>query len=117
MAHRMLNSTRNLAMGNDSLPPIGDGPRKTICVKVDVPADWESRLDMQWVIEREIHADRWSWTWDSTYGPSMPSEPTMGMWDDFCDVFKVPFDKFEQAYKAMRAGYERDRLDATKGKE
>ena len=41
-------------------------------------------------------------------GPSMPAKPTMGMWDDFCEVFKVPFDKFEQAYKAMRAGYERD---------
>ena len=45
---------------------------------------------------------------NSSNGPSMPAEPTMGMWDDFCEVYKVPFDAFEQAYKAMRAGYVRD---------
>jgi hypothetical protein len=48
---------------NASLPPLGDGPRRKILVTVEVPANWESRMDMQWVLEREIHADRWSWTW------------------------------------------------------
>ena len=46
-----------------TLPPLWDGPRRKIQVTVEVPADWESRLDMQWVLEREIHADRWSWDW------------------------------------------------------
>jgi hypothetical protein len=48
---------------NASLPPLGDGPRRKMLVTVEVPAPWESRLDMQWVLEREIHADRWSWKW------------------------------------------------------
>ena len=34
---------------------------------------------------------------------SVPVEPTMGQWDDFCAVFPVPFDKFIEAYKAMLA--------------
>jgi hypothetical protein len=46
---------------NASLPPLGDGPRRKILVTVEVPANWETRLDMQWVLEREIAADRWSW--------------------------------------------------------
>jgi hypothetical protein len=46
---------------NASLPPLGDGPRRSILVTVSVPENWESRLDMQWVLEREIAADRWSW--------------------------------------------------------
>lgn len=48
---------------NAALPPLGDGPRRKLLVEVDVPADWENRLDMQWVLEREIHADRWIWKW------------------------------------------------------
>lgn len=35
---------------------------------VSVPADWEHRLDMQWVLEREISADRWSWDWPPNAG-------------------------------------------------
>jgi hypothetical protein len=46
-----------------SLPPLGGGPRRKMLVTVEVPANWENRLDMQWVLEREIHADRWSWKW------------------------------------------------------
>ena len=34
---------------------------------------------------------------------SVPVEPTMGQWDDFCAVFPVPFDKFIEAYKAALA--------------
>lgn len=51
---------------NASLPPLGDGPRREIAVTVSVPADWERRLDMQWVLEREIHADRWRWEWPAS---------------------------------------------------
>lgn len=46
---------------NINLPPIGEGERMKILIEVEVPADWERRLDMQWVVEREIAADRWSW--------------------------------------------------------
>ena len=55
---------------NSVLPPLGDGPRRTILVSVDVPANWTERMDMQWVLEREIHADRWSWQW----APETPNE-------------------------------------------
>ena len=48
---------------NASLPPLGEGERREIVVKIKVPCDWEKRLDMQWVVEREIHADRWNWEW------------------------------------------------------
>lgn len=48
---------------NAALPPLGDGQRKKISVTVEVPENWAQRLDMQWVLEREIHADRWSWNW------------------------------------------------------
>lgn len=37
--------------------------RKKITIEIEVPFDFESRLDMQWVVEREIQADRWSWGW------------------------------------------------------
>jgi len=33
----------------------------------------------------------------------VPKEPTMGMWDDFCAVHRVPFDDFMRAYAAMLA--------------
>jgi hypothetical protein len=46
---------------NVDLPPMVDGPTRKILVEVDVPENWETRLDMQWVLEREIHADRWIW--------------------------------------------------------
>jgi hypothetical protein len=32
-----------------------------IYVQIDVPDDWEKRLDMQQTVEREIKADRWAW--------------------------------------------------------
>ena len=51
------------ATPNAALPPLGDGPRKKIAVTVEVPENWGKRLDMQWVLEREIQADRWSWNW------------------------------------------------------
>lgn len=39
---------------------------------------------------------------------ALPTAPTMGMWDDFCAVHKVPFDAFEKACKAMLDGLRRD---------
>jgi len=53
---------------NPSLPPLGDGPRRPLLVEVNVPTDWEKRLDMQWVVEREVHADRWNWRWPEDGG-------------------------------------------------
>lgn len=49
---------------------------KRIAVLIDVPDDWESRLDMQpfiEAIEAEIKADRWSWVWASE--PETPDAP------------------------------------------
>lgn len=48
---------------NAKLPPIGGPLRRKIVIEVEVPADFESRLDNQWTVEREIHADRWNWNW------------------------------------------------------
>ena len=41
---------------------------------------------------------------DSKHLYPIPFKPTMGMWDDFCEIFPVPMDKFEAAYKHMVAG-------------
>lgn len=38
-------------------------PTIDINIKIAVPANWSNRLDMQWIVEREIHADRWSWSY------------------------------------------------------
>ena len=40
-----------------------DEPTIDINIKIAVPANWSNRLDMQWIVEREIHADRWSWSY------------------------------------------------------
>ena len=32
-----------------------------IYIGIDVPDDWEDRMDMQQTLEREVQADRWSW--------------------------------------------------------
>lgn len=46
-----------------TLPPLGDGPRRKMLIEIEVTEDFERRLDNQWMVEREIHADRWSWHW------------------------------------------------------
>ena len=38
-------------------------PTIDINIKIAVPENWSNRLDMQWIVEREIHADRWSWSY------------------------------------------------------
>lgn len=49
---------------NASLPRLNpDGPHRKMCVYVEVSANFETRLDNQWEVEREINADRWSWGW------------------------------------------------------
>lgn len=48
---------------NSSLPPLGDPPRRKMLIEIEVSADFEKRLDNQWMVEREIHADRWNWRW------------------------------------------------------
>lgn len=50
------------------LPPLGEGPRRKMVIEIEVTEDFERRLDNQWMVEREIHADRWSWRWA---GPSV----------------------------------------------
>lgn len=56
---------------NASLPPLFDpkedgGTRKMI-ITIDAPANFDLRLDNQWIVEREIHADRWNWEWADEY--------------------------------------------------
>lgn len=48
---------------NATLPPIGDGPRRKMLIEIEVTEDFERRLDNQWMVEREINADRWEWKW------------------------------------------------------
>lgn len=48
---------------NANLRSVGDGPRRKILIEIEVTEDFESRLDNQWMVEREIFADRWSWKW------------------------------------------------------
>jgi hypothetical protein len=49
---------------NAKLPPlVPDGPRRAMLVEIKVGANFEKRLDNQWEVEREIHADRWNWHW------------------------------------------------------
>ena len=48
---------------NSELPPLGTGPRRKMLIEIEVCADFEHRLDNQWEVEREIHADRYSWKW------------------------------------------------------
>jgi hypothetical protein len=57
-----------------SLPPFDpEKPRREIVVTISVPDDWESRGDMQWCLEREIHADRWRWNWADVAEAHRPS--------------------------------------------
>lgn len=50
---------------NTSLPPMGEGPRRRMVITIEVTEDFERRLDNQWMVEREIHADRWCWKWEN----------------------------------------------------
>lgn len=63
-------------MPNPKLPPLGGWPRRRIFVEIEVPADFPDRLDMQWVVEREIRADRWQWGWKKTKQPNDTETPT-----------------------------------------
>jgi hypothetical protein len=52
------------ATPNASLPPLDpDTPRRKMVITIEVAADFERRLDNQWMVEREVAADRWSWAW------------------------------------------------------
>lgn len=49
---------------DSSLPPLDlVTPRRKMVITIEVAEDFEKRLDNQWMVEREIHADRWSWRW------------------------------------------------------
>lgn len=43
-----------------------EGKKIKINVTVEVPENWSNRLDMQSILENEIHADRWSWDFIDT---------------------------------------------------
>lgn len=32
-------------------------------IEIEVSADFEQRMDNQWMVEREINSDRWNWRW------------------------------------------------------
>ncbi len=54
----------HIATPNAALPPLDPAaPRRKMVVTIEVAADFEKRLDNQWMVEREIAADRWSWEW------------------------------------------------------
>ncbi len=36
---------------------------RKMLVEIEVSADFEKRVDNQWMVEREINDDRWSWRW------------------------------------------------------
>ena len=51
---------------NPDLPAIaGAAPKRRMLITIEVAEDFEKRLDNQWTVEREIHADRWNWKWES----------------------------------------------------
>ncbi len=54
----------HFATPNASLPPLDPtAPRRKMLITIEVAADFEKRLDNQWMVEREIAADRWGWAW------------------------------------------------------
>jgi hypothetical protein len=44
---------------------VSDVTERKIAITISVPANWEERMDMQYIVEREISADRWLWNWPS----------------------------------------------------
>jgi hypothetical protein len=48
---------------NSNLPRLVDGPYRKMLIEIEVAMGFEKRLDNQWEVEREIHADRWAWSW------------------------------------------------------
>jgi hypothetical protein len=58
-----MNAENPTRTPDPTLPPLGSGPRRKILIEIEVSADFEKRLDNQWMVEREIHADRWKWRW------------------------------------------------------
>jgi hypothetical protein len=89
---------------NASLPPLGDGPRRKILITVEVPANWESRMDMQWVLEREIHADRWSWNFPGAVNAA--ARELLAALDGVCGekpVWKVEMEALRTALKSAGA--------------
>lgn len=47
-----------------SIPPLDPSTKKRkMLIGIEVSENFEKRLDNQWEVEREIQADRWSWTW------------------------------------------------------
>lgn len=51
---------------NSSLPQLGHAPRRKMLIEIEVPENFEKCLDNQWVVEQEIHADRYNWRWSES---------------------------------------------------
>jgi hypothetical protein len=80
---------------NTSLPPLGDGPKRKMFVEIEVAEDFEKRLDNQWMVEQEIHADRWSWRWQDNL-PARPRIVCLVGSSRFCDIAAVERWKLEK---------------------
>ncbi len=65
---------------NHKLPPIGNNKRRKILIEIEVTDDFEKRLDNQWMIEQEIHADRYSWNWKLEQLNQIPTNSTYTCW-------------------------------------
>ncbi len=54
----------HFATPNTALEPLDPtAARRKMLVEIEVAADFEKRLDNQWMVEREIAAGRWNWRW------------------------------------------------------
>jgi hypothetical protein len=85
---------------NASLPPLGEGPRRKLLVTIEVPVNWESRLDMQWVVEREIAADRWAWNWPAAVPQALTPERIEELFQEAAGADEDTHIRFARAIEA-----------------
>lgn len=59
-----LHAATRVNTPDPTLPALDpDAPKRDILIRVAVAENFEKRLDNQYMVEREIHADRWQWEW------------------------------------------------------
>ncbi len=70
---------------NSALPPLApEIPKRKMLIEIEVAETFEDRLDNQWMVEREIQADRWTWHWACT----VCNKPSKGF---LCDEHEFEF--------------------------